>query len=51
MNDLVGGLPMLSLITFTPLIGAIVIAFLPRERLNWIRFRPPRRSFSHSVPW
>jgi len=38
MNDLVGGLPMLSLITFTPLIGAIVIAFLPRERLSWIRW-------------
>src|SRR4051812_35396218 len=38
MNSLVSGLPMLSLITFTPLIGAILIAFLPKERLSWIRW-------------
>jgi NADH-quinone oxidoreductase subunit M len=38
MTQFISGLPMLSLITFTPLAGAIVIAFLPRERLNWIRW-------------
>ena len=37
MIDL-SGLPILTLITFTPLVGAIVIAFLPRERLSWIRW-------------
>ena len=31
-------LPMLSLITFTPLVGAILIAFLPKQRLSWIRW-------------
>jgi NADH-quinone oxidoreductase subunit M len=37
MIDL-SGLPILTLITFAPLVGALVIAFLPRERLNWIRW-------------
>ena len=32
------GLPILSLVTFVPLIGAVVIAFLPRERLDLIRW-------------
>jgi NADH-quinone oxidoreductase subunit M len=31
-------LPLLSIVTFVPLIGAIVIAFLPREKLGWIRW-------------
>jgi NADH-quinone oxidoreductase subunit M len=31
-------LPLLTLVTFLPLAGAIVIAFLPRERLAWIRW-------------
>ncbi|MEP7360273.1 MAG: NADH-quinone oxidoreductase subunit M [Chloroflexota bacterium] len=38
MTQLVSGLPILTLITFTPLVGAILIAFLPKERLNWIRW-------------
>jgi NADH-quinone oxidoreductase subunit M len=38
MSALISGLPMLSLITFTPLVGALVIAFLPRERVLWIRW-------------
>ena len=37
MLDL-NGLPLLSLITFIPLAGALVIAFLPRERLDLIRW-------------
>jgi len=37
MPDL-NGLPLLSLITFIPLAGALVIAFLPRERLDLIRW-------------
>jgi NADH-quinone oxidoreductase subunit M len=32
-----GALPWLSIIIFLPLVGAILIAFLPRERLSWIR--------------
>ncbi len=31
-------LPLLTLITFLPLLGALVIAFLPRHRHNWIRW-------------
>ena len=31
------GLPLLSLVTFMPLAGVLVIALLPRERLSWIR--------------
>ena len=30
--------PLLSLITFLPLLGGIVILFLPKERLNLIRW-------------
>jgi NADH-quinone oxidoreductase subunit M len=33
-----GGVPILSLVTFSPLAGAIVIAFLPRERAGLIRW-------------
>src|SRR5687767_3587487 len=32
------GLPLLSLVTFVPLIGVLVIAFLPRERVAWVRW-------------
>ncbi len=32
------GLPLLSLVTFVPLIGAIAIAFVPRERVDLIRW-------------
>ena len=32
------GLPILSIIIFLPLAGAAVIAFLPRQRLDWIRW-------------
>ncbi|MEX2547371.1 MAG: NADH-quinone oxidoreductase subunit M [Chloroflexota bacterium] len=32
------GLPLLSLVTFVPLAGALVIAFIPRERVTWIRW-------------
>ena len=38
MLETIRSLPMLSLITFVPLAGAVVIAFLPRERLDWIRW-------------
>jgi NADH-quinone oxidoreductase subunit M len=38
MLEAIRSLPMLSLITFVPLAGAIVIAFLPRQRLDWIRW-------------
>lgn len=31
-------LPLLSLVVFIPLVGAILIAFIPSERLNWIRW-------------
>jgi NADH-quinone oxidoreductase subunit M len=31
-------LPLLTLITFLPLLGALVIAFIPRHRHNWIRW-------------
>jgi NADH-quinone oxidoreductase subunit M len=31
------GLPWLTIVIFLPLVGAIAIAFLPRERLGWIR--------------
>ncbi|CAN5729069.1 NADH-quinone oxidoreductase subunit M [soil metagenome] len=31
------GLPLLTLVTFVPLAGALIIALLPRERLNLIR--------------
>ncbi len=33
----VTGLPLLSLVTFVPLIGAVLIAFLPRDNLGLIR--------------
>jgi NADH-quinone oxidoreductase subunit M len=32
-----GGLPILSLITFVPLAGALVLAFVPRERTDLLR--------------
>jgi NADH-quinone oxidoreductase subunit M len=32
------GLPLLTLVTLLPLAGALVIAVLPRERLDWIRW-------------
>jgi len=32
------GVPLLTLVTFVPLAGALVIALLPRQRLSWIRF-------------
>ncbi len=32
------GLPLLTLVTFVPLAGALVIAFIPRERVQWIRW-------------
>ena len=38
MLETIRSLPMLSLVTFVPLAGAIVIAFLPRQRLDWIRW-------------
>jgi NADH-quinone oxidoreductase subunit M len=31
-------LPLLTLVTFVPLVGALVIALLPRHRLSWIRW-------------
>jgi NADH-quinone oxidoreductase subunit M len=31
-------LPLLTLVTFLPLLGALVIALLPRHRHNWIRW-------------
>ena len=31
-------LPLLTLVTFVPLAGALIIALLPRERLAWIRW-------------
>jgi len=31
-------LPLLSAVTFIPLIGAIVIAFIPGERVQWVRW-------------
>ena len=38
MLETIRSLPMLSLVTFVPLAGAVVIAFLPRQRLDWIRW-------------
>ena len=38
MIETLRSLPLLSLVIFIPLIGAIVIAFIPRERLSWIRW-------------
>jgi NADH-quinone oxidoreductase subunit M len=38
MAEMLAGVPLLSLIVFLPLLGALVIAFLPRERLNAIRW-------------
>jgi NADH-quinone oxidoreductase subunit M len=38
MTAMLSGLPLLSLITFIPLVGAVVIAFLPRQRLDLIRW-------------
>jgi NADH-quinone oxidoreductase subunit M len=32
------GIPVLSVVAFLPLLGALVIAFIPRERLDWIRW-------------
>ena len=32
------GLPILTLVTFVPLAGALIIALLPRQRLTWIRW-------------
>ncbi|HEU0244182.1 MAG TPA: hypothetical protein VFQ75_09775, partial [Candidatus Limnocylindrales bacterium] len=32
------GLPLVSLVTFLPLVGAIVIAFLPNERPQLVRY-------------
>jgi NADH-quinone oxidoreductase subunit M len=31
------GLPLLTIVTFLPLLGAVLIAFIPRQRLSWIR--------------
>ena len=38
MNDLLHSLPLLSAVVFIPLIGAIVIAFIPGERVKWVRW-------------
>ena len=32
------GLPVLTLITFLPLVGALLIAFIPRDKHTWIRW-------------
>jgi len=37
------GLPILSLITFLPLLGALVIAVLPSDNFNLIRRAPSAR--------
>jgi len=31
-------LPLLSIVTFLPLVGAIVIGFLPRDKPDWARW-------------
>ena len=38
MIDTLRGLPLLSLVILVPLIGAVIIAFLPKERLRLIRW-------------
>ncbi|HSH22113.1 MAG TPA: NADH-quinone oxidoreductase subunit M, partial [Candidatus Caenarcaniphilales bacterium] len=38
LRALMDQLPLLSLVTFLPLLGALVIAFIPRERLGAIRW-------------
>ena len=38
MNINLAAVPILSIITFLPLAGALVIAFLPKSRLNLIRY-------------
>jgi NADH-quinone oxidoreductase subunit M len=38
MSETLRSLPLLTLVTFLPLVGALVIAFIPRARLNWIRW-------------
>jgi NADH-quinone oxidoreductase subunit M len=32
------GMPVLSVVAFLPLLGALVIAFIPRERVDWVRW-------------
>ncbi len=38
MIDLLHSLPLLSAVVFIPLVGAIVIAFIPGERVKWVRW-------------
>src|SRR5438270_2754439 len=38
MIEVLRGLPLLTLVVFTPLVGALVVALLPRDRLDWIRW-------------
>ena len=38
MIDFLHSLPLLSAVVFIPLIGAIVIAFIPGERVKWVRW-------------